>query len=149
MKFSNRSHLYSPSGCRLTQSNGSLRVSEKKRLERIECCVPVCPGFHSALNGGARRREQGWAQPSASSGEAPLGPDQRNQSTTAAAQTSLCERDQRANPLQRTLQKAVNQTESNEHLLYNKTTKWRTEVGDAPRPAGDGLKLLTETAGKH
>lgn len=88
---------------------------------------------------GARRRERGWAQPSASSGEAPLGPDQRNQSTTAAAQTRLRERAQCANPLQRTLQKAVNQTEPNEHLLYDKTTKWQTELSDAPRPVGDGL----------
>lgn len=105
--------------------------------------------FHSALNGAARRRERGWAQPSASSGEAPLGPDQRNQSTTAAAQTRLRERAQRANLLQWTPQKAVKQTESNEHLLYDKTTKWQTEVGDAPRPVGDGLELPAEAAGKH
>lgn len=42
------------------------------------------------------------------------------------------ERAQRANLLQRSQQKAVNQTESNEHLLYDCTTKWQTEVGDAP-----------------
>lgn len=81
--------------------------------------------------------------------EAPLGPDQRIQPTTAAAPTRLRERAQRANLLQRTPQNAVNQTESNEHLLYDKTTKRQTEAGDAPRPGGDGPQPPTETAGKH
>lgn len=52
VKLSNWSHLYSPPGCRLTQLKGSLWISQKEGLERIEFRVPVYPGFSRLWTGG-------------------------------------------------------------------------------------------------
>lgn len=52
VKLSNWSHLYSPPGCRLTQLKGSLWISQKEGLERIEFRVLVYPGLSWLWTGG-------------------------------------------------------------------------------------------------
>lgn len=52
VKWSNWSNLYSLPGCRLTQLKGSLWISQKEGLERIEFRVPVYPGFSRLCTGG-------------------------------------------------------------------------------------------------